>query len=140
LLLPSGLVSLRAMETSFIEPLKQGHVFFYDLELDEVVHFRKEIYDAALEDNEGMDIDLTKEEEADAEDAWEIIEDENGRYEAMPRVPVEMVTAWESEFAAAGSKDWETFLATKMNEFVLNWLSEFEEDGADEVEASELPN
>jgi hypothetical protein len=126
------------METSFLEPLKQGHVFFYDLELDEVVHFRKEIYDAALEDDDGMDIDLTKEEEADAEDAWEIIDDESGRYEAMPRVPVEMVTAWESEFAAAGSKDWETFLATKMNEFVLNWLSEFEDEN--DEESNELPN
>jgi hypothetical protein len=121
------------METiSFIEPLRQGHIFFYDLELDEVVHFRKEIYDAALEDNEGLDIDLTKEEEADAEDAWEIIEDQRGRYEALPRVPIELASAWKNEFAASAGKDWEAFRCERMNKFILNWLKEIERQwGAD---------
>jgi hypothetical protein len=112
---------------TFLEPLKQGHLFFYDFEMDEVVHFRKEIYEAALEDNEGLDIELTKEEESDAEDAWEIIEDTSGRYEALPRVPVEMAAAWKDEFAASEGKDWEAFLVGRMNEFLLNWLTEIEE-------------
>lgn len=114
---------------SFKEPIQNGHVFFYDLQTDEVVHFRKDIYDAALENRDGLDIELTKSEQDDAEDAWDIIEDQIGRYEALPPIPESTAKVWEKEFAAAGGKDWEAFLLDKMNEYVLNWMAEFEVPG-----------
>jgi hypothetical protein len=112
-------------DASFLAAIKAGHVFFFDLELDEVVHFRRDIYEAAQLDDEGMDLDLTTEEEADAEDAWEIIEDQVGRYEAMPMVSEELATRWEKEFEASGKEDRENFLAEKVNLHLLAWLDSF---------------
>jgi hypothetical protein len=72
------------------------------------------------------------EEEADAEDAWEIIEDQRGRYEALPRVPIEMESIWKNEFAVSAGNDWEAFRCESMNKFFLNWLTEIERQwGAD---------
>lgn len=111
---------------SFLEPIKQGHVFFYDTETDEVVHFRKDIYEAAQLDEEGMDLDLTPAEQDDAEDAWDIIADDGQRYLAMPPIAEETGEEWRAEFEASGKKDWEDFCARKIHSALNDWLDRVE--------------
>jgi hypothetical protein len=111
---------------SFVEPIKAGHVFFYDTQTDEVVHLRRDIFEAARENSEGMDLELTKAEELDAEDAWEILADENGRYLQMPLPSQNVIQDWEREFEAAGLESWDDYYAARLNELLLVWLDNVE--------------
>lgn len=113
-------------DESFLEAIKLGHLFFYDTETAEVVHLRKDIYEAAEMDEDGMDLELTEEEQEDAEDAWEIIADDGERYLAMPPIAEELGDKWRKEFEDAKLKDWEDFCARKINQVLLDWLDSIE--------------
>ncbi len=118
----------------FLEPIKAGHVFFYDLETDEVVHFRGDIYEAAQASNEGMNLDLTKEEQRDAEDAWEILDDQMGRYQSMPAPDATLIEEWEKEFSDSGVGTWEAFQAERVHGLLQEWLDTFKDDSSEEGE------
>lgn len=109
-------------DETFLEAIKLGHLFFYDTETDEVVHLRKDIYEAAEENEDGLDLDLTPQEQEDAEDAWEIIGDDQGRFLAMPPIPEEITDEWEKEFQAAKLENWDEFCAKKIHAVLLDWL------------------
>lgn len=121
-------------EVSFIEPIKAGHIFFYDSKTDEVVHLRNDIFEAAQENSEGMNLELTDEEKLDAEDAWEILADRQGRYFEMPSPPPELLIEWDKEFAASGQENHEAFLAAQTNQFLLEWLESVKVNVPEKVE------
>ncbi len=109
-------------ELTFLEPIKAGHVFFYDTETDEVVHMRRDIFEAARLNSEGMDLELTESEQLDAEDAWEILADGEGRYLKMPPPPRKELHEWDRKFQASGAEDRDDYFASRMIQYLSSWL------------------
>jgi len=115
----------------FLDAIRAGHLFFYDLEEDEIVHLRREIFEAAQRSSDGIDIELSAAEQADAEDAWEILEDSQGRYEAMPPISEETLETWKKEFGDAQGPEWDAFYAEKFHDELVAWLDDFDADPFD---------
>ncbi len=119
---------LSELMNGFVKAVKEGHVFFYDSETDEVVHFRQEIYRAAQNRDEPYLSKLSAEEGCDGEDARLIVSDEVERFLGMPDPSPETKQRWVANFtqvqrmAPSIIYDWELFRAERFSELLMEWL------------------